>query len=192
MRAFLIAFLLIFLAELGDKSQLVALWFATRIRWWVVLAGVTAATLLVHLGSTALGASAADFLPEAAVLTIVGLSFYAFAVWGLLGDRFEGREAMVASGVLASLWLVTAAFFVSELGDKTQLATVAIAGREPGFVAVWLGSTAGMVAADAAAIGVGTLAGRRLPQRPAAFIAAVVFGAFGTAALVRAAVLGLE
>src|SRR6187402_3404403 len=79
MSAFFLSFGLIFFAELGDKSQLVALWFATRYRWWLVIAAVTVATLVVHLGSTALGASVDAILPEPVLLIIVGLSFFFFA-----------------------------------------------------------------------------------------------------------------
>ena len=80
MPAFFLSFALIFVAELGDKSQLVALWFATQYRWWLVILGVTAATLVVHLISTAIGATMSDLLPEPLILTVVGLSFFAFAI----------------------------------------------------------------------------------------------------------------
>src|SRR5262245_7258570 len=117
MSAFFVSLGLIFFAELGDKSQLVALWFATRHRWWLVILGVTLATLVVHLVSTLLGASLAGLLPEAALLAIVGLSFFFFAAWGLRGDSIdEGRKTRQAAG-LGALWLVTSAFFLSELGD---------------------------------------------------------------------------
>jgi hypothetical protein len=92
MSAFLISFLVIFIAELGDKSQLVALWFATKYRWWLVLAGVTAATLIVHLGSVAIGRTVDQLLPENVLLIIVGLSFFAFAAWSILGVR--GQDAV--------------------------------------------------------------------------------------------------
>jgi putative Ca2+/H+ antiporter (TMEM165/GDT1 family) len=150
---------------------------------------VTIATLVVHLGSTAIGASAADLLPEALVLAIVGVSFFAFALWGLRGDTLEQRETRRAATPLAALVAVTSAFFVSELGDKTQLATVSIAGERDGFVGVWLGSTFGMVAADALAIGAGIAMGKRLPERAIAVGAAVLFAAFGVISLIRAAVL---
>jgi putative Ca2+/H+ antiporter (TMEM165/GDT1 family) len=183
---------LIFVAELGDKSQLVALWFATRYHWAIVLLGVTIATLVVHLGSTAIGASAADLLPEALVLAIVGVSFFAFALWGLRGDTLDQREARQASTPLGALTIVTTAFFLSELGDKTQLATVSVAGERDDFVGVWLGSTAGMVAADALAIAVGIVMGMRLPERAIAIMAAVLFGLFGAVALVRAVFVALD
>jgi putative Ca2+/H+ antiporter (TMEM165/GDT1 family) len=87
---------------------------------------------------------------------------------------------------------VTTAFFLAELGDKTQLATVSIAGERDDFVGVWLGSTLGMVAADALAIIVGIAMGKRLPERAVAIMAAVLFALFGTIAIVRAILVALE
>ena len=189
MPAFFIAMGLIFVAELGDKSQLVALWFATRYRWWIVISGVTVATLIVHLFSTAIGETASHILPESVQLIIVGLSFYAFAWWGLRGDTLNEEATPTGLTRFCSFGLVTTAFFVSEIGDKTQLATMSIAGNHPQFVAVWLGSTIGMVAADGLAIAVGAMARRSIPERSFAVLAAVLFGIFGTIALIRAATL---
>jgi len=191
MSAFLLSFALIFLAELGDKSQLVALWFATRYHWAIVILGVTIATLTVHLASTAIGATVADVLPEAVVLAIVGVLFFAFALWGLKGDSLEESDRRQARTPLGALFVVTVAFFLSELGDKTQLATVSIAGERDDFVGVWLGSTLGMVAADALAIMVGIVLGKRLPERAVAIMAAVLFAVFGTIAIVRSVVLAI-
>ena len=177
--AFAVAFGLIFIAELGDKSQLVALWFATRYRAIVVIAGVTVATLIVHLGSVAIGVAFEEILPERVFLTIVGLSFFVFAAWSIRGDSID-EEGGVArkSPFLGAFGIVTFSFFLSELGDKTQLATISLAGdRDP--AGVWLGSTAGMVAADALAIWVGKALGTRLPQRAIGIGAAVLFVVFG-------------
>ncbi len=186
--AFFLSTALIFVAELGDKSQLVALWFATRYRWWLVLAGVSVATLVVHLGSVAIGRAFDELLPERLLLAIVGVSFFAFALWSIRGDRLDEDEAGPERKSLAfgAFGIVTVSFFMSELGDKTQLATVSLAGRDPNFVGVWLGSTVGMVLADAAAIGVGIVAGKRLPQRAVGYGAAVLFVAFGLLALIGA------
>ncbi len=92
MSAFFLSAAIIFVAELGDKSQLVALWFATRFRWWVVLGGVTVATRVVHLGSVAIGRAFDELLPEQFVLTTVGVSFFVFAGWSLRGDKFKPSE----------------------------------------------------------------------------------------------------
>src|SRR5262249_24265059 len=147
MSAFFLSFGLIFFAELGDKSQLVALWFATRYPWWLVIAAVTIATLVVHLFSTLIGSSIADLVPEPILLVVVGLSFYFFACWGLRGASVEDEVVPKRAPGLGALWLITSAFFLSELGDNTQLATISLAGNETSFAGVWLGSTAGMVTA---------------------------------------------
>ena len=192
MSAFLLSFGLIFIAELGDKSQLVALWFATRYKPWLVIAGVSLATLVVHLFSTALGASVGELLPEAAVLTIVGVSFYFFAWWGIRGDEVDDETVRASRFAgMGSFGLITVSFFLSELGDKTQLATITLGSKESSFVGVWLGSTAGMVAADALAIVVGVVAGKHLPQRGIAWAAAGLFVLFGTLALIRAVTLAV-
>ena len=187
MSAFFLATILIFVAELGDKSQLVALWFATRYRWWLVLAGVSVATLVVHLGSVAIGRAFDEVLPERTLLIIVGLSFFFFAAWSLRGDRLDeetGPERKMPW--FGAFGVVTVSFFISELGDKTQLATVSLAGRDTNIVGVWLGSTFGMVLADALAIGVGIFAGKRLPQRAISFGAAALFVIFGLIAIIAA------
>ncbi len=187
MSAFFLSAAIIFVAELGDKSQLVALWFATRFRWWVVLAGVTVATLVVHLGSVVIGRAFGELLPERFVLIAVGVSFFVFAAWSLRGDQFEPSESDGGTpSLIRALGLVTVSFFVAELGDKTQLATISLAGTTSDGVGVWLGSTVGMVLADALAIGVGLIAGTRLPHRVISVGAAVTFVVFGVLAIVRA------
>jgi len=187
MSAFFLSTALIFVAELGDKSQLVALWFATRYRWWLVLAGVSVATLIVHLGSVAIGRAFDELLPERVLLAVVGVSFFAFALWSIRGDRLDDDEGPARTAIaFGAFGIVTLSFFMSELGDKTQLATVSLAGRDANIVGVWLGSTVGMVMADAAAIGVGIAAGKRLPQRAIGYLAAGLFVVFGVAALIGA------
>lgn len=186
MSAFLISFAVIFVAELGDKSQLVALWFATRYRWWLVLAGVSVATLIVHLGSVVVGRTLDQVLPEQVLLIIVGLSFFVFAAWSIRGDRLDDAAPTLRVPLLGAFGVVAGSFFLSELGDKTQLATVTLAGDRPEIVGVWLGSTAGMVAADALAIAAGIIAGKQLPQRAIGIGAGLLFCVFGALALARA------
>jgi len=186
MSAFLLATGIIFVAELGDKSQLVALYLATRYRWWIVLAGVSLATLVVHLGSVAIGRAFDELLPESVVLVVVGLSFFAFAAWSVRGDHLgDSEQRAPAVTLLGAFGVVTASFFVSELGDKTQLATVSLASDSSDSIGVWLGSTLGMVLADALAIGAGLFVGRKLPHRTLGLGAAVLFVVFGAFAIVR-------
>lgn len=181
MNAFILSFGVVFLAELGDKSQLMALAFAARYRALSVLVAVSVATLLVHLGSVLIGRVFAIALPTNVILVVAGLAFFGFAAWTIRGDelgdaeedraRRTGRWALVTIGT---------AFFLAELGDKTMLATIALATtQEP--VGTWLGSTAGMVAADAIAIAIGALLGTRLPERAIKVFAAIGFVVFGVA-----------
>jgi len=184
--AFALSTALIFFAELGDKSQLVALWFATRYRWWLVLAGVSAATLVVHLGSVAIGLAFDQLLPERVLYTVVGASFLFFGLWSLRGDSIdESGNHEKRMPVFGAFGVVTVSFFLSELGDKTQLATISLAGGRDA-AGVWLGSTLGMVAADAMAIGVGLVAGSRLPERTLGKAAAVLFFVVGGVTIVHA------
>ena len=145
MDAFLLSFGVIFLAELGDKSQLIALALAARYRPWLVLLAVTLATLLVHAGSVLLGRAFALALPTSAINICAGIAFLAFAVWTLRGDQVDESKTEQAprSGIWALLTVGTT-FFLAELGDKTMLATVTLATTEEPIV-TWLGSTAGMV-----------------------------------------------
>jgi Ca2+/H+ antiporter, TMEM165/GDT1 family len=177
--AFVLSFAVIFVAELGDKSQLMALAFATRYRAIDVLVGITLATLLVHLGSVVLGATIAAALPTQLIAVLGGLAFFVFAAWTLRGDSLGEDEAGRASRPTRSVILaVGTAFFLAELGDKTMLATINLATREEA-IGTWLGSTAGMIAADAIAIGVGRWLGTRLPERTIRYVAAALFVLFG-------------
>jgi putative Ca2+/H+ antiporter (TMEM165/GDT1 family) len=178
--AFVLSFGVIFLAELGDKSQLMALAFATRFPAIPVLIAISLATLLVHLGSVALGATVAVALPTNVIAILAGLAFLVFAAWTLRGDRLGASDQARASRETSRSVIVTVgtAFFLAELGDKTMLATVTLATNH-GALGTWLGSTAGMVAADAIAIAVGKVLGARLPERAIRIAAAVAFVVFG-------------
>jgi putative Ca2+/H+ antiporter (TMEM165/GDT1 family) len=179
MSAFLLSFGVIFLAELGDKSQLMALAFAARYPAIPVLIAITLATALVHLGSVALGATVALALPTNLISIVAGLAFLVFAAWTLRGDRLdESDDEKVKRAAGSVILTVGTAFFLAELGDKTMLATVTLATHEEP-IGTWLGSTAGMVAADAIAIGIGKALGTRMPERAVRVGAAVAFVVFG-------------
>lgn len=179
MFSLLLSFGVIFIAELGDKSQLMALAFATRYRPGQVLLGITLATAIVHLGSVLLGTAFAAALPTRAVGFAGGLAFLGFAAWTIRGDRLTEEERERArrparNAVLA----VGMAFLLAELGDKTMIATITLAATEDA-VGTWIGSTIGMVAADALAIVVGRSMGKRLPERAISRLAAASFVVFG-------------
>ena len=179
MHAFWLSTVVVFVAELGDKSQLMALTFATRFRAWQVLVGITIATAVVHLGSVALGAGVGAALPTTAITVLAGLAFLGFAAWTLRGDSLDEEErSKAATATRAAILAVGVAFFLAELGDKTMLATVTLATQE-GWFGTWVGSTLGMVVADALAIGLGAWLGRSLPERTIRYGAAAGFAVFG-------------
>ena len=184
--AFLISFGVIFVAELGDKSQLMALTFATRYRTWPVLIGITIATSVVHLVSVAVGFGLGATIPTGWIALVAAIAFFGFGAWTLRGDSLSEDEQQKASRTTRSaLVAVTVAFFLAELGDKTMLATITLA-TQHGWFGVWLGSTLGMVAADALAIVIGRQLGKRLPERTIRYGAAVGFVVFGAVLLFAA------
>lgn len=177
--ALLLSFGVIFVAELGDKSQLMAMTFALKYRWWVVIGGITVATTLVHLVSVAVGHYLGVALPTHLIGIVGGIAFLVFGLWTLRGDSLDDDEASKADRVTKSAFIaVTSAFFLAELGDKTMLATVTLA-SDNDWVGVWIGSTLGMVAADALAIIVGATLGKHLPERLITLGAATLFFVFG-------------
>ena len=184
MAAFWISFFFVLIAEMGDKTQLVALAFATRYRPSVVLTGVFVATLLVHLFSVTLGEAAGVALPRFWVQLLAGLAFIGFGLWTLRGDQLDSEK--LKEGRWGPLATVGVTFFIAELGDKTMLTTVTIASQQQAFVPVWIGSTLGMVVADGAAIAVGRLLGKKLPDRVIRFSAAAIFIASGLITLAMA------
>lgn len=186
MSAFLISFGVIFLAELGDKSQLMAMTFAARYRAITVLIAITIATALVHLVSVLLGAVVGVALPTHIINIIAGVAFLGFAVWTLRGDELTEEEAAKAERERSRSVLLTVgvAFFLAELGDKTMLATITLA-TDHSLFGTWVGSTLGMVAADALAIVVGHLLGARLPERVIRIGAAVAFVVFGLVLIIE-------
>ncbi|WP_020106458.1 TMEM165/GDT1 family protein [Nocardia sp. 348MFTsu5.1] len=173
--AFLVSFGVIFVAELGDKSQLMAMTYALKYRWWTVLLGITIATTLVHAVSVAVGHFLGLSIPSDLLTIVGGLAMLVFGFWTIRGDSLDDDESSKADRVNKSvLFAVIASFFLAELGDKTMLATITLA-TDNNWLAVWIGSTIGMVAADALAIGVGAMLGKRLPEKTIAYGAAGLF-----------------
>jgi putative Ca2+/H+ antiporter (TMEM165/GDT1 family) len=174
MLAFWQSLFLIAVAEMGDKTQLVALAFATRFSARVVLAAVFVATLLVHLFSVAIGEALGLVIAPFWLTVAAGVAFVGFGVWTLRGDTVADDPACVARR-FGPFLTVAIAFFLAELGDKTMLATVTLASQFREAVPVWIGSTLGMVVADGLAVVVGLVAGRRLPTRAIKYGSATVF-----------------
>jgi putative Ca2+/H+ antiporter (TMEM165/GDT1 family) len=187
--AFIIATVAVVLAEMGDKTQLLAMAFATRFRWQTVLWAVLAATLINHLLAVALGNVITQFVPIDWIKLVAAGSFIIFALWTIRGDALHGEEKRQGS---SPFWTVAVAFFIAEMGDKTQLMTIALAADEAvkiggvGFVAkcqqiipVWMGTTCGMMIADAFGIVVGIVLHKHIPEKAVKWVAALCFAAFG-------------
>jgi putative Ca2+/H+ antiporter (TMEM165/GDT1 family) len=177
-----LSFAVIFVAELGDKSQLMALTFATRFRALPVLLGITAATAVTHAVSVGVGYLLGATLPTFWISLAAAVAFLVFGLWTLRGDSLSAEEKEKSGATTRSAFVtVGVAFFLAELGDKTMLATVTLATQYPGtggVTGVWLGSTIGMVVADGLAIILGRVLGRNLPEKAIRIGAAVLFFVF--------------
>ena len=215
--AFAVATILITLAELGDKTQLLALGLATKYKAWQVLIGIFIATLAIHLFSTLAGGLIGNLIPETWLRLASGVLFVGFGVWTLRGDGDQDAEKATAGAKYGAIVTTAIAFFLAELGDKTQIMTMTIAADPSGvlrtlgsagpaistslasigldataltplkaFWGVWLGSTAGMMIADGAAIIVGVVLGKTLPERLITRISGIIFVLFGVFAIVAA------
>ncbi len=172
------------LAEIGDKTQLLAFLLATRFKKPLpIIAGILVATLLNHSLAGALGAWITATLSPEVLRWILGLSFIGMAIWTLIPDKIEEEEMQVAKklGVFGAT-LIT--FFLAEMGDKTQMATVAMAAHFPDPVLVVIGTTLGMLIADVPAVFIGDRFAAKIPMKWVHGIAAAMFAAMGVATLV--------
>jgi putative Ca2+/H+ antiporter (TMEM165/GDT1 family) len=174
--AFVKALILIAVAEMGDKTQLLTLAFAARLRPGHVLGGVLIGALANHALAVAVGGATLLVIPLGWVKLAAGLSFIGFGAWTLRGDRLSGKEEKKFGHPILT---VAVSFFIAEMGDKTQLATFVLAAEARALVPVWIGSSLGMVVADSVAIGAGAVLGRRLPERSIKVGAAILFVLFG-------------
>lgn len=184
MEAFLVATGLVALAEMGDKTQLLSLVLAARFRKpWPIAAGILVATLANHALAGAAGAWLTTLLGPQVLRWLLAGSFIAMAAWMLIPDKLEGGENVRASqlGVFGTTLI---AFFFAEMGDKTQVATVMLAARFPGWLAVVGGTTLGMMLANVPVVWFGERVTRAVPIRAVHVVSALVFLALGIAVLV--------
>jgi putative Ca2+/H+ antiporter (TMEM165/GDT1 family) len=178
-QAALIALGVVFLAELGDKSQLIALTFAARGRPVAVLAGIAVAVAILQAAAVGAGAAIGSAVPHRPMQLVAGAAFLGFAVWSLRADDDDDPDVeRVPPTARAVAIAAGTAFFIAELGDKTQLATVALASTN-GALGTWVGALIGEVAADAIAVVVGARIGARLPERALRIVSAAAFAVFG-------------
>jgi len=176
MKIFIASFLFVVLAEMGDKTQLLAMAFATRFPAKTVLAGVLVATLVNHLLAVVAGSWLTNIIPLDTIQIAASASFILFGFWTLRGDKLEGEDKRYRFN---PFWTVSVGFFFAEMGDKTQLATVALAAKYQSIIPIWMGTTAAMLAADAFGIIVGVVLGKRIPERFVKWFAAAIFILFG-------------
>ncbi len=179
MEAFLVSTGIVALAEIGDKTQLLALLLAARFKKpWPIVGGILVATIANHAMAGALGAWVTTLLSPTALRWILGVSFLAMAVWMLVPDKLEDDSNAQPPrwGVFATTVLL---FFLAEMGDKTQIATVMLAARFDAFVAVVVGTTAGMMLANAPVVWFGERVTRLLPLPVVHRVSALVFAVLG-------------
>lgn len=182
--AFLISTGIVALAEMGDKTQLLSLVLAARFRKpWPIVFGIFTATLLNHAGAGALGTWITTLLGPDVLRWVLGISFIAMAGWMLIPDKLDGAESAAAPrfGVFGTTLLV---FFLAEMGDKTQVATVVLAAQYQAFLWVVAGTTLGMMLANAPAVWLGERVTQWLPIRVVHGVSAFIFAALGVLALV--------
>ncbi|BBP85388.1 UPF0016 family membrane protein [Pseudomonas sp. Pc102] len=182
--------LIVALAEIGDKTQLLALLLAARFRKpWPIIWGIVAATLANHFAAGAVGNWVASFFSTATLSWILAASFVAVALWTLVPDKLDDDEE---SGLKKYGPFLTTliAFFLAEMGDKTQVATVMLAAQYPHFILVVAGTTLGMLLANVPVVLAGNFAADKLPLTLIRRLAAAAFGALAIYAVYKALTLG--
>lgn len=185
MQAFIVSLGAVALAEIGDKTQLLSLVLAAKYcKPWPICVGVLIATLTNHALAAGLGAWLAPWLTPVLLRWLVGLSFLGVAVWALFPDRLDENEIEKASG-RSVLIATVVAFFLAEMGDRTQIATAVLAAQYHPLWQVVAGTTAGMLLANVPVVFLGARFAAKLPLRAARISAAILFAALGIWILVR-------
>jgi putative Ca2+/H+ antiporter (TMEM165/GDT1 family) len=174
--------LLVALSEMGDKTQLLAFSLATRFKKPVpILAGILAATLFNHALASSLGSWISTHVSTQILAGILGLTFIAFGIWTLKPDQYENRGSTSTYG---AFWTTAILFFLAEMGDKTQLATVALAAKYQNATFVTIGTTIGMMASDGLAVFLGEKLAEKVSMEKIRWAAAGLFFIFGVVSLV--------
>jgi len=178
MLVFLTSLLFITLAEMGDKTQLLAMALATKYKALHVLIGIFFATILNHAFAVWCGKFLTTIIPLNIISLIAAISFIAFGLWTLKGDKLDekDKDKKPKYGPIITTAIL---FFIAEMGDKTQLTTVSLAVKFGDFVPVLTGTTLGMLVADAFGIGVGIVLGKKIPEHIIKWVSAGIFILFG-------------
>ena len=189
MDAFLATFVMIFLAELGDKTQLIVMAFAAKYCWRQVLAGMTLGIFAVHALAVGVGSFVGQLLSPERMTLIASLLFLYFGYWTLRGG--DEAEETVADSCYGPVLTVATSFFVGEMGDKTQFAAMTMAAQYDSWPMVLLGAVVGMVLADSLGILAGAFLHRKLPARKMRYLSAGIFLFFGVLGLLQSAFQGV-
>lgn len=177
MAAFIASFMFVVLAEMGDKTQLLAMAFAAKFSASKVLLAVFLATVINHALAVVLGHFLTVIIPMAVISFVAALSFIVFGLWTIRGDKLEGEDKKESR--FGPVITVAIAFFLAEMGDKTQLATISLAVEYQNMFNVLIGTTLGMVVADAIGIIIGVVLRKHIPEKTIKWFSAVVFVLFG-------------
>ena len=172
MEAFLASAAVVILAELGDKTQLLAIAFAAKFSWKTVMAGVFVSTVLNHFLAVVLGVCLGSFVDTHTMQILAALAFIIFGFWTIRGDKLDGEDENARFGPFGT---VAVAFFLAEMGDKTQFATITLAAHYQTVVPVLLGTTTGMMLADGFGILVGKALYKVIPEYMLKWLAAIIF-----------------
>ncbi len=184
MEAFLLSTGIVALAEIGDKTQLLALVLAARFKKpWPIIWGILVATIVNHALAGSVGAWAAAQLGAHALRWILGGSFLAMAAWMLIPDKLDADTAGAQRAPFGVFGITVVAFFLAEMADKTQIATIALAARFDALSAVILGTTLGMMIANVPVVLLGDIATKKIPARVVHTVAALIFAVLGFAVL---------
>jgi Ca2+/H+ antiporter, TMEM165/GDT1 family len=177
MAAFIASFLFVVLAEMGDKTQLLAMAFATKYKAHKVLIAVFIATICNHSMAVIAGRLLSAYIPIDIISLVAALSFIVFGLWTIRGDKLEGEDKKESR--FGPIITVGIAFFLAEIGDKTQLATISLAVEYKSALFVLMGTTLGMIVADAVGIIIGIVMRKHIPEKTIKYISAVIFVFFG-------------
>jgi len=184
MEAFLVSMVVVALGEIGDKTQLLALMLAARLRQPVpIILGIVVATLANHTLAGLVGGWIREIVPATYLRWLLALSFLLVALWALKADSID-EDAPVSYSHLGAFVVTVVAFFLAEIGDKTQIATVMLAARFNNLVAVVAGTTLGMLIADVPVVLIGNLAANKIPFKAVRIVAAGLFAVLAVLTLV--------
>lgn len=183
MAAFIASFALIFFSEMGDKTQLLALAFASRYKLGQVLTGVFVAILILNAAAVGAGKLLVSLIPFNIISIVAALAFIGFGIWTLKGDDDDNEDAKESG--FGPVLTVTLAFLLAELGDKTQLATIGLAVQYSGFFAVLCGSVLGMFLGDAVGIFAGGILKKYVSEKTIRLFSAALFIIFGIWSLIN-------